>query len=104
MSFEKGHGDFGCCEKSTALVLVENLREHGVGSAGNEIADVFIADEEGHGFAEGEGSLFAGEDCAVVVGKAVKTGVAGVNGGKVEIAVPGFDAALKSLIAEVNGF
>jgi hypothetical protein len=103
LRLEESHGDFGCSEEFSALFEVEDSVEHAVGGASNEITDVFVTEEEGHCVAVGVACLFNCENIFVVIFDTVEIVVAGVDGREFEVAMPGVDATLKSLIVEVFG-
>lgn len=103
LRLQEGHGNFGSSEEFAAFVQIEDVLEHAMGGAGNEIADVFVTEEKGHGVAVGVGCLLDGEGIAFVVFDAIEIFIARVDGGEIEEAMPGLGAALKGFIVEVLG-
>lgn len=56
-----GEGDFGAFEETFALNRKKNAMQRSVGDAGDVVLNVLVAEERGHGLAEGVGGLVCRE-------------------------------------------
>lgn len=94
---EQSQGNFSRVQQVAALFAVEDAPEHGIGGAGNEIADIFAPGQWRHGVAKGDRALLASK-AVVAIGGWCEPGIAGVDRGQGVGAVPGLEAALDGIV------
>ena len=63
-----GERDLCGIEKPGALSAIEGAEENALGDAGDEVADVVVADERGHGFSKGGGGALGGSGFGLIDG------------------------------------